>query len=59
MFNQKVNVTDDNSVLSDIAATAKSVSPFISFAMTYVMVAVGEARRINAGKNSVLGMSTR
>jgi len=34
IFNHTVNVTADINVLVDIAATAKSVSPFISFAIT-------------------------
>ena len=40
----------DNIVHVESAATAKSVSPFISPAMTYVNVAVGDASSIRAGR---------
>lgn len=47
---QTAKVIEDNKVLKDIAATAKSESPFISFAMIYVMVAVGDAKSIRPGR---------
>jgi len=37
-------------VLNEMAATAKSVSPPISFAITQVNVAEGDARRIRPGR---------
>jgi hypothetical protein len=44
------NVMADNMVHVESAATAKSVSPFISPAMTYVIVAVGDASKMSAGR---------
>ena len=37
------------------AALARSVEPCISLAITYVTVAVGEARRIRPGRNWATG----
>ena len=49
-FSHTVNVIADSRVLADMAATAKSGSPFISLAITNVTVAVGDARSIRPGR---------
>lgn len=46
---QTLNVTAESIVLMEIAATANSGSPPISFAMTRVTVAGGDARMIIPG----------
>ena len=55
-LSQNENVTAEMRVLEEIAATAKSASPFISFAIMYAIVAVGDARSIRPGRYSFGGI---
>ena len=47
---QNMNVPAERMVQREMAALAKSGSPFISLAITYVTVAVGDANRMIPGK---------
>ena len=52
IFSQTLNVIAESMVLAEMAATAKSGSPFISLAITNVTVAVGDARMMSPGRYS-------